>query len=443
MLAADGGTVLGIGRITGSYHFDADSDFPHRRPVQWLSHDEWKMPEPEGLQTTVHEVKKHVSNILEVERRVQSAPPLALPITTPQIAGEPGQRHIPRLKGVRGQIQAVLERKSQVILYGPPGTGKTFWAKKAALDLAAYYAFGRAFDDLGESEKREVDGGETTGGLVRLCCFHPAYGYEDFIEGYRPRELHGQLVFHLRDGVFKRLAKDAQQARGRHFFLIVDEINRGDIPRIFGELLTVLETDKRDKETILLPVSGEPFRVPPNIFLIGTMNTADRSISLLDAALRRRFGFVELMPDTTILKGHVVNSIPLAAWLLALNRRICNHVGRDARNLQIGHSYLLQKERPLKDLAAFKHALRDDILPLLEEYCYSDFLALQNILGKGMLDIENKRIRHELFDEGQEEQLVQALLGPDILTFPDALTTATEAEEESAEDEEDEEGVNP
>src|SRR5207245_7648630 len=145
----------------------------------------------------------------------------------------------PRLKGVPGRVQAVLERKSQVIIYGPPGTGKTYWAQRATHDLAAYSTFGKPFDELAEAEKRVVDGGDTSGGLVRLCCFHPAYGYEDFMEGYRPGTVNGQMTFRLRDGVFKQLTKDAAQAPKRGFFLIVDEINRVDIPRIFGELVTV------------------------------------------------------------------------------------------------------------------------------------------------------------------------------------------------------------
>src|SRR2546429_3641863 len=175
--------------------------------------------------------------------------------------------------------------------------------------------------------------------MVRLCSFHPAYGYEDFLEGFRPESINGQMHFTLRDGVFKKVCQDAYARPDHRFYLIIDEINRGDIPRIFGELLSVLEKDKRGK-AIVLPVSGTTFRVPPNVFLIGTMNTADRSISLLDAALRRRFGFIELMPDTTILKNQTVGSIPLGPWLAALNRRICDRVGTDVRNLQIGHSYL-------------------------------------------------------------------------------------------------------
>ena len=279
---------------------------------------------------------------------------------------------------------------------------------------------------------------------MRLCCFHPAYGYEDFIEGYRPETLNGQIAFRLRDGVFKRLAKDAAQAPDRRFFLIVDEINRGDIPRIFGELLTILEKDKRGK-AIALPVSGETFRVPANVFMIGTMNTADRSISLLDAALRRRFGFIELMPDSSVLLGHAVSGVPLGPWLDALNRRVCDNVGRDARNLQIGHSYLLQDGRPLKDMAAFKRALRDDIIPLLEEYCYEDFSALQNILGNGLLDAEKRRIKNELFEEGRDDELVQALLGPcpEILASPEALAAESQVAEEAVEDEEESEGAEP
>jgi len=206
---------------------------------------------------------------------------------------------------------------------------------------------------------------------------------------------------------------------------------------LFRKCRTVLEKDKRGK-AIVLPISRKVFRVPQNVFLIGTMNTADRSISLLDTALRRRFGFVELMPDSTVLRDHAISGIPLGPWFEALNRRICEYVGRDARNLQIGHSYLLQGGRPVKDFSAFKRALRDDIIPLLEEYCYEDFSALQNILGNALVDVEKQCIRHELFDEGHEENLVQALLEPcpGISTSAEALASDEGIEEEMPDDEE-------
>src|SRR4029079_15743989 len=147
--------------------------------------------------------------------------------------------------------------------------------------------------------------------------------------------------------------------------LIIDEINRGDIPRIFGELLHALELDKRGS-LVALPISGETLSIPENLFVIGTMNTADRSIALLDAALRRRFGFVELLPDSSSLSTAQAGGIPLGPWLEALNRRVIEHVGRDARNLQIGHSYLMSDGAPLHELSRFAEVLRDDILPLLE-----------------------------------------------------------------------------
>ena len=117
-----------------------------------------------------------------------------------------------RLSGIPGRIQSILDRKGQVVLYGPPGTGKTYWAERTANDLAALSTFGMLFDSLSDAEKNTVIGQGDTSGLVRLCCFHPAYGYEDFLEGYRPQTINGQVSFELRDGVFKKLCKDATAA---------------------------------------------------------------------------------------------------------------------------------------------------------------------------------------------------------------------------------------
>ncbi len=407
VLAANGRTIHGIGLVIGGYEFNPECEFSHQRQVEWQSLGDWQMPEPnEGLQSTVRWLQKFADNLQAIEQRIQSSIPPAVR------ADDNSQTKKPiRFTGIPGRIQSILERKGQVILYGPPGTGKTYWAEKTANDLAAISSFGKLFELLSDSEKKFVIGDGQKFGLVRLCCFHPAYGYEDFLEGYRPETTNGQISFTLTDGVFKGICNDAADSPERNFYLIVDEINRGDVPRIFGELLTTLEKDKRGKR-IVLPVSRKVFFVPKNVFLIGTMNTADRSISLLDAALRRRFGFVEMMPDGKVLKDSVVSGIPLKAWFDALNTRIREHVGRDARNLQIGHSYLMHGGSPVKDFASLKRVFRDDIIPLLEEYCYENYDTLSKILGDQLVDSAAHRICHELFDEGQECDLIQALLAP-------------------------------
>ena len=424
-VACDGQIVRGIGRVTAdAYRYDPSPEplAPHHRAVQWLNVEDWKLPFVEGLQATVFPLhNKQPENLVAIERQLLDSGP---PTFTPPI---PERRQVPSLDGIPGEVQAILERKGQVILYGPPGTGKTWHARRTVQDLAAIKAFGQRYAELDAPRQAEVDGDRAKPGLVRVCTFHPAYGYEDFLEGYRPTTGNdGQLSFERRDGIFKRLCNDAAGRPDRHFYLLIDEINRGDIPRIFGELLTLLEKDKRG-QSVHLPLSGEPFTVPANVFVIGTMNTADRSIALLDTALRRRFGFRELMPDTSLLAGKVVaGSIPLDGWLTALNLRILEHIGRDARNLQIGHAYLLDGGQAITDFARFVRVLAEDIVPLLEEYCYEDYDTLREILGPGLVDQPRRRIRRELFDQNRRDELIQALLAP----TPDLATTAGMTEQE-------------
>lgn len=407
-------------------------------------------PHPkEGLLTTVYEIRQF-ANRVAAERRLMApqkpapgpvSPPAPAPGTPTVGPAAPGIHKVPRLSSVPGRVQAVVDRKGQVILYGPPGTGKTHWAEAAARDLSSYQLFGKPFGELAEGERPAVIGPD---GTVRMCAFHPAYGYEDFIEGYRPQPVGDQMGFILKDGIFKRLWRDARRYPERSFYLIIDEINRGDIPRIFGELLTLLEKNKRGKQA-QLPLSGDAFEVPPNVFVIGTMNTADRSIALLDTALRRRFGFIELMPDYRVLAG-VVDGIPIGGWLQALNGRILENIGRDARNLQVGHSYFLEGGRPVVDRARFIRIVQEDLVPLLEEYCYEDFDALEKILGAGLVDRRSRAVRHELFDLERWDDLVHALLqpSPELATSTAVLAAETEADGEREGDEEDSgEGPDP
>ena len=182
-------------------------------------------------------------------------------------------------------IKTLLEEKKQVIFQGPPGTGKTYIAQKLAKCLAG-------------SEER-----------VSLVQFHPSYAYKDFVQGFRPQPMkNGQPGFELRDGPLLRVAKKARSSPDWPYYLIIDEINRGNLAKILGELYFLLEY--RD-EKINLQYSDEPFSLPDNLYIIGTMNTADRSIALVDMALRRRFYFVEFHPDHDPVKS------VLRKWLMA------------------------------------------------------------------------------------------------------------------------------
>jgi 5-methylcytosine-specific restriction protein B len=401
--------AVAIGSVIGGYYFEASLARPHRLPIEWSSTDEWQFAKDEGFDRATKEIRLFSNQVavechlLAIGSMEKSAPTSPLP--APQVS----QDAPIRLTGISGRIQTILERKGQVILYGPPGTGKTYWAETTACELSSRQVFGKPYSKLNQIQQHRIFGLSTS--YVQLCSFHPAYGYEDFLEGYRPQVINDQMTFVRQNGIFKHLCELARKDAAHNYILIIDEINRGDIPRIFGELLTVLEKDKRGK-SILLPVSGAAFSVPPNVFLIGTMNTADRSIALLDTALRRRFGFIEMPPDPTMLRSAIIEGIPLGAWLEELNQRIRQVVGRDGRNLQIGHAYFLDNGKPITDLARFTRVLREEIIPLLEEYCYEDYAALGKILGIALVDESNQVIRQALFEPGNEANLVQALLEP-------------------------------
>ena len=315
---------------------------------------------------------------------------------------------------VYGRIAAALERKRQLILYGPPGTGKTYQARRFAVWWLLKQVGRKGADAvLGDSDRlraeehelSEADSDTTAsvGPLTRVT-FHPSYTYEDFIEGFRPDGSGaGGLSLALEDGLFKRVCRAAQANPGRPYLLLIDEINRGNVAKILGELLTLLERDKRGL-TVTLPQSKETFSVPPNVFLLGTMNTADRSIKLLDAALRRRFAFMECMPDTELLHGAAVGELALDDFLDGLNQRIARFEGREK---QVGHSYLLVDGQPVDEVDEFAARFREEILPLLQEYCYDDYATLAKFIGSELVDADAGTLEAEKVDDA--EQLVAAL----------------------------------
>ena len=410
VVASVGEKVLAVGQVCGEYTYVDGLDFPHTIKVDWHYIGEAKLPNAkEGLRTVVYQYKD-IDNILEIEKLVNTDfveseivpdKPLALPPLENKIA----------------EIENSLLRKKQLILYGPPGTGKTYYAEKACIELAARSHLGKTFASLTKEEKEIIIGGDKKNGAVRICCFHPSYGYEDFIEGIRAGVTNNQTIFSLENGIFKELCHDAKNNPNRNYYLIIDEINRGDISRIFGELILLIEKGKRNK-TLLLPLSKEQFSVPENIYIVGTMNTADRSIALLDVALRRRFGFIELMPEYKLFEAVSFDGLQLGLWLEDLNKRICENIGRDARNLQIGHAYFLENGKPISSNTVFKRIIKEDIIPLIEEYCYGDYSVLAKILGEALVNVKKQSINYDLFDSADITPLISVLLAqcPELLS---------------------------
>ncbi len=416
VIISDQKKVFAIGKIKDEYSFISNHKHPHQRRVEWLNKETWKFPVTEKAETGFF-LMSDKKNKLECEKQLAfiDSPPTSI---NPFIE----------------KIQAILERKKQVILYGPPGTGKTYWAEETTKELSARNQFNKSYSQLTNEEKDLIYGNDNIS-TVRVCCFHPNYGYEDFIEGYRPEKTNDHMVFVLKDGVFKKLCQDARDSSTKNYYLIIDEINRGDIPRIFGELIFLIEKNKRGK-TVILPASKEPFSIPDNVYIIGTMNTADRSIALLDTALRRRFGFHELMPDSTILGDITFNGLPLGPWLTLLNQRITENLGHDARNLQIGHSYFLENTKPITDVHTFIRIIREDIIPLLQEYFYENITLIDNILGKGIIDSNKLRVREELFEPSKQDELIQILLAltPELIESKEAIQSEEKQLEQNDEE---------
>ena len=264
------------------------------------------------------------------------------------------------------RLIALLRRKKNLVLQGPPGTGKTYLARGLARLLV----------------------GEKSENRIETVQFHQSYGYEDFVQGYRPT---GDGGFELKDGPFLRFCERAQPSPDCPFVLVIDEINRGNLSRIFGELLMLIEADKRKPEwAVQMAYSDEdttPFHIPPNLYLIGTMNTADRSLALVDYALRRRFVFHTVEPafgNERFARHLEERGVPEE-----LQERIRNRLGtlnktiREDQKLgggfQIGHSYFCDPPGELRDAKDsrgwekwYEDVIRYEIEPLLAEYWFDD-----------------------------------------------------------------------
>lgn len=292
------------------------------------------------------------------------------------------------------------------ILYGPPGTGKTYNVVKYAVELieGKKIAPGESY----ESMKARYDD-YTSAGLIKFTTFHQSLSYEEFVEGIRPvvvdkfgndtNTAHEDttIVYRPYSGLFKMLCEKAMKSPHMNFVAIIDEINRGNISKIFGELITLIEESKRGS-SVILPYSQTEFTVPPNLYILGTMNTADRSIAMLDTALRRRFDFTEMMPVPSLLKN--CEGVDLCELLTALNERIEYYYDREHA---IGHAYFMNSYGCIETLNELRGVFSTKIIPLLQEYFFDDYERIKLILNDDNTFIECITPKYiKRFDSGQK-----------------------------------------
>lgn len=275
------------------------------------------------------------------------------------------------------EYTSILQSKKNLILQGAPGTGKTYNTAAIALaiceqndvDLNDHAAVMERYEKLCKE------------GQIGFTTFHQSMDYEDFVEGVKPEivdESEGKMIYKVEDGVFKKMAKKAMNETETNHVLIIDEINRGNVSRIFGELITLLEADKRVNAahpiTVMLPYSKEPFSVPSNLYIIGTMNTTDRSVGFIDYAVRRRFAFVTLTADRQVLVDRYSEESNNVKQFDAIKTFLENHkADMDIDDLMVGHSYFMAKD---EDELRLK--LDFEIIPLIQEYAKDGIINVKN-----------------------------------------------------------------
>ena len=352
--------IIGRGIVTGDYHFQLpDPEYPHRRCVKWTHKGEWPHPGQAALKTLT-DITSYTEYVEKLNSMFES-----------EMEPDAEERHVSAteytatnfLSDVYMQAEEydtlvnLIRTKKNIILQGAPGVGKTYAAKRLAYSM------------MGVKDQNRV----------MMVQFHQSYSYEDFIEGYRP----AANGFVLNKGAFYKFCKAAEMDDENEYFFIIDEVNRGNLSKIFGELFMLIESDKRGIQLQLL-YSGEKFAVPKNVYIIGMMNTADRSLALLDYALRRRFAFYEMRPgfDADGFRDYRMGLGSEKFDRLIHCVESLNHVIATDESLGdgfcVGHSYFCNLTAEKVTDRALSAIVEYELIPLLKEYWFDEPLKVKD-----------------------------------------------------------------
>lgn len=345
--------IIGRGVVTSDYIYDSSRDtYKHIRKVDWQNNGEWEHPG--------QAVMKTLTNISAYPDYVQKLLDLFAEDSPEEVSEQKEIKYPPYSKDdflnevymdedTYNTLTELLEAKYNVILQGAPGVGKTFAAKRLAYSI------------MGQKDTSRV----------AMVQFHQSYSYEDFIQGYRP----SKEGFELENGAFYKFCKEAEEDNERPYFFIIDEINRGNLSKILGELMMLIEKDKRG-EKIKLLYSNEWFTVPQNVRIIGMMNTADRSLALMDYALRRRFAFFDFAPafSSEGFKNYLAEkNSPKLESLITVVESLNNTISSDESlgdGFRIGHSYFCTDDEITDEW--LKSVVEYEVIPLIKEYWFDE-----------------------------------------------------------------------